>query len=450
MKKILIFCMIGLFLLVGCKPKSDLPKDVENITSIEVRNTDGRLVEQDVAYQQESSTALYVHDHLVVYAKYSDSTEKDITENANFSVVDLTKLGEQTVTITYYSFSCNYKLLVKANPVKNITIQTEGVKRIYTVGETYSSIGLIVTGTRENGEEEVLASYDVKVTDDRNRSYDIRLPFANSGLYDVRISSGEGYATYQIAVKLNQYSKKDIFNVTEYTHEIPNYSGQHKIESDTILYSSSSVKLSTANGLIRNRDTENKLLNLSYLGTTYSSVLEVSLEENIAFELSYATEIVILASSLANGSMIFTSDEVDKSFYFPTRSIEQNLTLYYLRLDAGKYEFHAIDSPVWIYNMDFGNIEDLPDANIKKLSVDTTYVKTVYEINDPFLYTEIRVVAEYVDNTTEILQNYDWTYRLSFNGVEKTKLDEPGEYVVTIFHKNHYVSFTIIVKESKN
>lgn len=449
MKKIILICLIGIFLLCGCTNKKDDTTGEEGkITSIDVRNINGGLLEQDVAYQQFSSTAVYSHENVKVFAHYSDLSVKDITGFATFSSVDLSQLGEQTVKVQYYSFECSYKLLVKSNPITKLSIQADYAKTIYTVGETYSTNGLVVAGTRENGLVEKLTTYDIKITDINNRIYDARLPFIDSGVYDVKISSGTGAATYQIGVQLKQYSLKESFNVTNYTHGIDGYMGLHTIQTDTTLFTGSVANLSLSNGVIRNKDNNNKLLNTSYLGTSYNSVLEVNTEDSIVLEISQTTDVVILASSLMNGSLLFTSGDLNKSFYYAIRNIDSNLTLYYIRLNAGKYEFHAITNSVWVYNIDFGPVGDIPASNIKQIHVDTTYAKLIYERNEPFNYLNLQVIAEYINGTTVILQNYEWTYKITLNGQTKTQLDEVGIYMVTICHKNHYVSYTITVKET--
>lgn len=448
MKKIILIFLAGSFLLCGCTHKQDdTTKEEEKITSIDVRNVDGGILNQDVVYQQNSSNVVYSHENIKVFAHYFDSSVKDITGFATFSNVDLTQLGEQTVTVQYYNFECSYKLIVKNNPVTKISIQADHAKTIYTIGDTYSTNGLVVTGTRESGLVEELTTYDIKITDINNRSYDPRLPFSDSGVYDVKISSGTGSATYQIGVQLKQYSLKESFNVTNYTHGIEEYTGLHNIQTDTTLFKGSVANLSLSKGVIRNKDNNNKLLNTNYLGASYNSVLEVNTEDNIILEISQATDVVIMASSLMNGSLLFTSGELNKSYHYAIRNIDSNLTFYYIRLDAGKYEFHAITNSVWVYNIDFGPVGNIPASNIKQIYVDTTYGKLVYQKNEPFNYLNLQVTAEYINGTTAILQNYEWTYKITLNGHEKTQLDEIGIYTVTICHKNHYVSYTITVKE---
>ena len=100
-----------------------------------------------------------------VVAKYSDDTEKEITEGYEVSGYDKTKTGEQTVTVTYEGKTATFKVTVKEAEkpatLESITV-TAPTKTEYTAGEELDLDGMKVTAKYSNGEEkEITEGYEV-------------------------------------------------------------------------------------------------------------------------------------------------------------------------------------------------------------------------------------------------------------------------------------------------
>lgn len=73
------------------------------------------------------------HDGLVVTANYSDNTQTVVTDDAEFSIPDMSQVGEQTITVTYNEVSTTYDITINAIPTHNVTWSINGA----TSSESY-------------------------------------------------------------------------------------------------------------------------------------------------------------------------------------------------------------------------------------------------------------------------------------------------------------------------
>ena len=112
-----------------------------------------------------------VLDGMKVTANYSDDTTKDVAvADCKVSGYDKTKVGDQTVTVTYEGKTATFKVTVKeeAKPVtlESITV-TAPTKTEYTVGDELDLDGMKVTAKYSDG-----TTKDIAVTDCEVSGYD--------------------------------------------------------------------------------------------------------------------------------------------------------------------------------------------------------------------------------------------------------------------------------------
>ena len=88
---------------------------------------------------------------LVLTATYSNGTTKEITEGFTCTPTKLDKEGTQTITVTYEGKTATFTVTVKAPTLNSIAIKTKPSKVTYTVGDTLSTTGLVLTATYSNG-----------------------------------------------------------------------------------------------------------------------------------------------------------------------------------------------------------------------------------------------------------------------------------------------------------
>lgn len=455
MKKILFFGILGLcFLFCGCKPKKNNPDDnEEKIESIAVYDKSQSELIRESVYQQTSSTAIYKHENVFVYAIYEDKTKKDITAFASFSNVDLTQLGEQEVTVTYYNFTCSYIVEVVEDPVVRISLNVDSARRLFTIGETFSTSGLIVSGTHASGRKETIDKYTTKVTDSNNIFYD-RVPFSISGMYDVRVSVGKVSASYQIAVKEKNAKITESFNLSTLDREY-DIDGKYVSLSEEKIFDGSLASIYAKSTTYRYKDENGNLVRKDYEGKSYTRVLEVTDYQNeesneflITLNLTYDTDIVLLTSPTTERNLMFTSAD-GRGFDYAVGNTNELFSILYIRLKAGSYGLKTITEPIYIYNFDFYRIGNVAASNIERLELDLQYAKLNYKVGESFNYNLVQVIAYYRNGLSEFISGDLWDHEawLSLDGMPKSSLDVPGIYTVTIYYKGHSVSYKITVTD---
>jgi hypothetical protein len=106
---------------------------------------------------------------LIVTATYDDASTAAVVgytlNPANGTV--LNNLGTQTITVTYSGSSATFSINVVQNIVTltSIAITTQPTKLAYYVGDSFSSSGLVVTGTYSDSSTAVLSGYTLSIDD---------------------------------------------------------------------------------------------------------------------------------------------------------------------------------------------------------------------------------------------------------------------------------------------
>lgn len=89
---------------------------------------------------------------------YSDGESETVSISSAWVSCDLSKVGEQTVTVTYQEHSATFTVTVKAIEVVSIKITKGPIKTEYFVGEPIDTEGLAVTAYYNNGDKKVITS----------------------------------------------------------------------------------------------------------------------------------------------------------------------------------------------------------------------------------------------------------------------------------------------------
>ena len=140
-------------------------------------------------------TAFYVGDEFTfggkVMAHFDKGEDQDVTAFAAFTGYDMSKVGEQTVTVTYQGKTAEYKINVAEKPVpKPVSISVSGQKTTFKVGDDFL-FGGVVTAHYDNGGK------DQDVTNDAAFSgYDL----SKAGEQTVTVSYQGKTTTYEITV----------------------------------------------------------------------------------------------------------------------------------------------------------------------------------------------------------------------------------------------------------
>ena len=105
---------------------------------------------------------------IVVTATYDDETTADVTSSADFTGYSATTLGEQTITVSYTENevikTTTFTISLGARTLSSISLSGE-YPTTFTVGDTFSYAGLVVTATYNNGTtQDVSNSQNLSVT----------------------------------------------------------------------------------------------------------------------------------------------------------------------------------------------------------------------------------------------------------------------------------------------
>lgn len=68
----------------------------------------------------------FSHEGIVVTASFDDNSTADVTQNASFSVPDMSSTGTKTVTVNYGGQSAEYTIMVNEKPSYNISFSENG------------------------------------------------------------------------------------------------------------------------------------------------------------------------------------------------------------------------------------------------------------------------------------------------------------------------------------
>ena len=134
----------------------------------------------------------FSYEGIVVTARYSNKTSKEITEGYEVSDPDMNRIGKQDVTVTYMEVSTTYEIEIVLRPVfTGITVDASGATTVFTKGSVFNYDGIVVTAHYDNGADETITE-----------GYTVSDPDMNKvGKQDVIVTYNEETATYEIEIK---------------------------------------------------------------------------------------------------------------------------------------------------------------------------------------------------------------------------------------------------------
>ncbi|MDE7263414.1 MAG: hypothetical protein K2N64_01960 [Anaeroplasmataceae bacterium] len=366
MKKIALgFCFFITLLLASCsffekeddpvKPTPQ-PKPEIVVTGISLLDEEGNKVEKVTALQEFSENAVYNHTGVYVVASYSNDTTRDVTVHAQFSEVDLTKKGDVTVEVTYQTFKESYIVSVIDNVLTDIVLSLGAVRLVYQVGETLSTEGLIVSGVYKSGSHKIVEEYDIEIGNKNHQKISKNTPFSVSDIYDVLVKVESIEKSYQIAVYSDHYSNSNVLNVTQYalTENLTftsagtfAYTESHSVFADSL----SSLELQKT--IFRTKDINGDSIAQTYKGTTYTTALEVSDQQDIRLTLTQKTDLLMVVGGINGRGIVFTNVLDKTKHQYAIGNVNELASLLYIQLEAGSYEVAANYGTLLLYSMEY-------------------------------------------------------------------------------------------------
>lgn len=165
------------------------PVAPKTLTGIEVTGT----------YKTEYTVGeTFSTEGIVVKAVYSNGDKEDVPLNeVTFSGYNMNQAGNQTVTATWNELSTTFQILVKEAPVDPektlVSISLSGTQQTeFTVGDSFSAEGLVVTAHYSDDSSESIALNNVEIS-----GYNMN----QEGKQTITVSYQGKTATYEITVK---------------------------------------------------------------------------------------------------------------------------------------------------------------------------------------------------------------------------------------------------------
>lgn len=156
-----------------------------NLSKIEIKTNPSRLEYYKGEYVNTAG--------LVLKATYNNGTTKDITSGFTVDIGELTKVGNQKVTVTYNKKSVSYTVKVNEVSIKSIRVKQLPKQTSYFVGDSFSSKGLSIAVLMNSSYEEVITKgFSLSIADGYK--------FTSKGVVTVTVKYKDFSTTFNVNV----------------------------------------------------------------------------------------------------------------------------------------------------------------------------------------------------------------------------------------------------------
>lgn len=188
-KKLLcaLFAVVALFSVTACQQMLE-----PSVESLSIAGYDTEFTVGDTFDDGE----------LVVTAKYTDETTKDVTAEATVTQnADMTTPGSYAVLVSFGGQTVAYQITVSApeKVLESISVNATDAKLSYIVGETISYENLAVVATYDDESCAYVTDYTTAVADEKGNA--VEGAFTTFGTYTVTVTLGEATDSYKVEVK---------------------------------------------------------------------------------------------------------------------------------------------------------------------------------------------------------------------------------------------------------
>lgn len=188
-KKLLcaLFAVVALFSVTACQQTLEPTVDSLSIAGYDTEFTVGDTFDDG---------------ELVVTAKYTDETTKDVTAEATVTQnADMTTPGSYAVLVSFGGQTVAYQITVSApeKVLESISVNATDAKLSYIVGETISYENLAVVATYDDESSAYVTDYTTAVADEKGNA--VEGAFTTFGTYTVTVTLGEATDSYKVEVK---------------------------------------------------------------------------------------------------------------------------------------------------------------------------------------------------------------------------------------------------------
>lgn len=151
----------------------------------------------------------FTYEGIVVTARFSNQTSKQVTDFTVPNKPDMTTAGTKTVTVDYQGKTATYDIEVKSGTLERIEVNADQAKKEFYVGDAFTSNGIVVTAYYSDESSEVVTNYTVSQPD-----------MSKAGQKTVTVTYQEMTAQYTITVEVAPIEAfPEEYNGTEIIYE---------------------------------------------------------------------------------------------------------------------------------------------------------------------------------------------------------------------------------------
>lgn len=447
MKKLnLVLSLIFLlFMAVGCSKKNEPSKKPTDDTPIEesisVVDKAGKEIKSESIYV--SQTNEYTHENVFVWCIYSDDTHKDVTKNATFSSVDLSKIGEVKVTVTYKEFTTNYTVNVKENKVQEISVDNMNCKVLYPLGSIFDSAGLSVHGTLEDGSLVAITDYTLSL---KNSTKSIKEPLDSKGKQQVVVSYGNLSKEFDILVYEENYSASYEYAIDYLAGDVVvDENGDYEFKTPSTAMDNAIAKMTIDSTTLKTKEANGADVNYTYMSETYHSYLFIPTEDGIEITLKSQTDLLLVVSDLYGAKISFKKEsEVIDTFGGKPNNYT---SLLYCSLEAGTYQLISSNKGSRLYGITFQS----SSATASDFELDAQNMKKIYNVGDSLDLSGLKAYYVWEDGTKSEASVNKINYRiLDSKNSTVNNLNTIGTYTVVFTMGKMTRSVPIEVTDSRS
>lgn len=454
-KKGIIIASIGMLaFLSACYSTPE-----EETTTIPTVEVNRQLVSIIVEGGQRSVflNHVYNHDDVSVYAQYSDNYREDVTSLATFSQINTSSLGDKSVTVSYENQTTTYTVSVIENSLVSITAVFSNHKREYNVGEEFNQEGLSVYANYEDGTRQAITDYSLEIRTE------------SGTLVPNNIFSTIG--TYKVIVKYG--SLQDEYDIRVYSEEAPVITGIRVVANNervlkNDVYNHQNVRVEAIYSDNHFEDiTANSQISFSSLDTTTVGIKQVTVTY-LTFSTNYNVE--VYERNVTSISLNY--DNVDRNYILGETFDSTGLivTATYEDQETGEVENYIISviapdmtelhdfilnmAGTYTVNITYGGQTqsftiNVVEPSVIALSLNYNNVLTTYNVGDTFNSTGLVVTADYNNNTSALVSNFDIQVLDSNGSQVNGPFNLAGIYTICVTYQGQTQTFNVTVNEPR-
>lgn len=421
-KKIITFTIIFSFLLliVSCSDKKNTTQVID-VLEIEASGYDNEKVYQGFSYTKSES--------VVVTAKFSDGSNKDVTNIAKFSKLSTTTAGPTTQQISYSyngkTVYTSYDVLVLDYSSQRISLDISEVKTVYSIKDKLNLKNLRVTAFYPTGAQVRVSQYDVEMTDIYNIKCDTNTVFSHDGIFDVKISYQNCNSSFSIMVYNDE--------MTSFHYKVSNSLDYEKNQNVNFINGKDLFKSLYANVYMKGEDCTYDYNALTYDEKNYEAALKIKSSntsektDGLTIAVTKPVRIVMLTKLDANTLSIRDSSEMVIKRY----GITTGIGYVSFELEAGTYTVSSVDNYIYIYDLYFVYDSNLNLKKYDTVEIDESSIKAEYHYNDSFDVNDFKVNG-IIGSVKETIDANDYKIQLYYNGNEVSDFSFEGEYQIKL------------------